>query len=241
METAIPPAQSHSNQRNVALASAVAISALGALLVLFFKTDTAVGGTFIERAAIPGRMLLLVMTATFLLRYAGENWRVVGLRAPTSPWRTAALIIGGYLAVGVAIALVTKILLPLMNFPQRTTILFADIHGNLGEYLYWLIPIAWGSAAVGEELVFRGFLQTRFERVLSSIPGAAAIAAFGQAIIFGLLHAYQGASGAIIAGVTGLIIGLIYIVSHRNLWICIILHGLIDTVSLTAIYIGVAS
>ena len=239
METTLPLRFSSMDQRTLALAGAIAISALAALLVALFSTDAAVDGGFAARVAVPGRMLLLIVAATLLLP-AGESWRGVGLLAPTSRWRAAALIVGGYLAVGAALALVTQLLLPALGLTPRTLAAFAGLRGNLGEYLYWLIPVAWGSAAIGEELVFRGFLQTRLERFFGSGSGGTVLAAIGQAIIFGSLHAYQGLGGAILAGVTGLIIGLVYVIGRRNLWTCIILHGLIDTVSLTAIYLGVA-
>ena len=66
------------------------------------------------------------------------------------------------------------------------------------------------------------------------------LALFGQALIFGALHAYQGAGGAILAALTGLMLGFVYLLGNRNLWACIILHGMIDTISLTAIYLGAA-
>ena len=234
---AILSRQSFLDRRIRALIGAVVISALAALLVALFSTDAAVEGGLAARLAVPGRMLLLVAVATLLL-HPGEGWRSVGLRARQSAWRAVFLIVCGYLAVGAALALVTQLLLPTLGRAPDTAATFAGLQGNLGEYLYWLIPVAWGSAAIGEELVFRGFLQTRLESIIGSGAGATALAAIGQAVVFGSLHAYQGLGGAILAGVTGLIIGLVYVAGRRNLWTCIILHGLIDTVGLTAIYLG---
>jgi hypothetical protein len=61
----------------------------------------------------------------------------------------------------------------------------------------------------------------------------------GQAARFGISHAYQGLSGILLTGATGLVIGIVYIASRRNLLVCILLHGLVDTVSLTALFFGV--
>ena len=244
METALSCRQSSGHRapigrRTYALTGAIMISTLAALLVGLFSTGAAVDGSLAARAAVPGRMLLLVMAATLLLP-AGEGWRCVGLRTPASLGRAAALVICGYLAVAATMVVVTKLFLPALGLVPETATTFAGLRGNLGEYLYWLIPVAWGSAAFGEELVFRGFLQTRLESMFGTVTGATAIAAIGQAIIFGSLHAYLGLGGAILAGATGLVIGLVYVAGGRNLWICIILHGMIDTVSLTAIYLGAA-
>lgn len=219
----------------------VVLAAVAGVALSMFSAEIALGGGFLERMAVPMRMLALVALATLLLAASGESWRDVGLRAPPSLWRSAALVVGGYLAVGVAFVVVSQILLPAFGITHETSKIFSELRGDFGEYLYWLIPIAWGSAAFGEELVFRGYVQTRLERVLGSARAAPLLAALGQALIFGSLHAYLGLGGAILAASTGLMIGLVYIAGGRNLWPCIILHGLIDTVSVTAIYMGAAN
>jgi uncharacterized protein len=227
--------------RGKAAAGAMIISAIAALGMALFSTSEAIDGSIAERSAIPLRMLLLFGAATLFLRFSGSSWRAVGLRAPSGNWRTALLVIGGYLAVGVAFAIVGALILPALGLSPRTTDTFAGLTGNTGLYLYLLIVVAWGSAAFGEELVFRGFLQSTLELAFGPSRASAALAVLAQAIVFGALHLYQGAGGAVLAGTTGLIIGLVYLAGGRNLWACILLHGLIDTVSISAIYFGFAS
>jgi membrane protease YdiL (CAAX protease family) len=55
--------------------------------------------------------------------------------------------------------------------------------------------------------------------------------------VFGLAHAYQGATGILVTGVLGLVFGLLYLRS-KSLWPLVIAHGLIDTLSLVALYAG---
>ncbi len=230
-----------SGPRQIAIYGIVAISALAAASLALFSAEQAVGGGWLERAAIPGRMLLLVVAATLLLRWSAHTWRSVGLARPASLWRTAGLVLAGYLGVGLMFTVTTQLLLPWFELAPQTASLFSAVEGNLPEYLYWVIPVAWGSAAFGEELVFRGFLQTRLQIALVGVRGAAAFAVLLQAIIFGALHSYQGAGGAIAAGGTGLVLGLVYLAARKDLWAPIILHGLVDTISLTAIYMGAAA
>jgi membrane protease YdiL (CAAX protease family) len=183
-------------------------------------------------------MLLLVGVATLLLRTVGETWRDVGLIKPRFV-RTAVLVVVGYLAMGLVYGLITQLLLPPLGLEPKTLSLFSAVQGDAAEYLYWLLPVAWGSAAFGEELVFRGYLQTRLARAFGG-RGGAALALLLQAAIFGALHAYQGLGGALLAAGAGLVLGSVYIAARNNLWAPIILHGLIDTVTLTAVYFGVA-
>jgi membrane protease YdiL (CAAX protease family) len=205
-----------------------------------FSTSEALRGDLLHWFGVPLRMLFLVGVAALWLRFSGEDWRVVGLRAPGSINRTALLVVIGYFAIGGAFAVLSGVLLPTIGAAPKTVESFPNLTGNTGLYLYLVFVVAWGSAAFGEELVFRGFLQSRVEKALGSGRASAALAVLIQAAIFGALHSYQGLGGAILAGATGLIIGLVYLGGGRNLWAPIILHGLIDTVSLTAIYFGVA-
>lgn len=241
MKTLASGLESHSRTESIAAAIGLAtvLAAAGGALSLF-SARIALGGGLLERVAVPGRMLLLVLLATAMLRWTGQSWREVGLRAPASWWRCAGLVVAGYVAVSAAFVLLTRIVFPPLGLVSHSAALFAGLEGDLPELLYWLVFIAWGSAAFGEELVFRGFVQTRLERLLGSGTGAAWAAVLAQGVIFAALHAYLGAGGAILAGATGLIIGALYLLGGRNLWPCIILHGLIDTITLTAVYSGAA-
>lgn len=222
--------------RLAAAAHALAITAAAAMAAALFPTGDAVGGDLGERLVIPVRMLLLVLVATALLRWCGETWGDVGLSRPRAVPRLLGWVAGGYIAIAVAAMVLTQIVFPQFGVQPKTSLAFGAIHGNLGEYLYWLLPVAWGSAAFGEEMVFRGFLQSRLARAFVSSPALLPVVV--QALIFGALHAYQGTGGAILAGATGLIIGGVYMLSGRNLWACILLHGLVDTISITALYFG---
>lgn len=220
------------------LAALVIMTAAAGISILLFSATDAIGGGVLVRVAPPSRMLLIVLVATGLLHASGLRWSDVGLSRPKPLWRVPLLVVGGYLLVGGGAAALTAVVLPRLGLEAQPHLLFAGLKGNTGEYLYWLIPVAWGSAAFGEELVFRGFIQSQLTQLFGGRGVAALLAALLQAVIFGVLHAYQGLGGALIAGFTGCALGLVYIAGGRNLWACILLHGLIDSVSLTAIYLG---
>ena len=57
-------------------------------------------------------------------------------------------------------------------------------------------------------------------------------------IIFGVTHLYQGTSGIIAITITGLLLGALYLVTGRNLWVPIIAHGVNDTVGFLLIFLG---
>jgi uncharacterized protein len=57
-------------------------------------------------------------------------------------------------------------------------------------------------------------------------------------VLFGYGHYYKGPAGVIDSGMAGLILGILFMVSGRNLWACILAHGFIDTVGVVATFMG---
>ncbi|WP_386068034.1 CPBP family intramembrane glutamic endopeptidase [Tahibacter sp. UC22_41] len=139
----------------------------------------------------------------------------------------------GYIAAAVATVVATRVL----GWAPMQSGKIGAIAGNL-PMLLGLLAIAWSTAAFGEELLFRGFLLGRLRALLGGGPGFGIVAAFVQALLFGLAHAYQGPTGILVTGLIGLVFGLLYL-RLRVLWPLVIAHGLIDTVGLLALYAGV--
>lgn len=113
---------------------------------------------------------------------------------------------------------------------------FASLEGNaskLGKYLLYM----WLSAALGEELLFRGFVFLQLKKIYGERP---VLTILLSALLFALPHVYQGVSGLLVTFVFGLIFGAIY-ARFKNIWINILVHGLIDTMFLALAYFGMLS
>jgi len=193
----------------------------------------------IDRLWLPLRTLGFLALLTWLLRRAGETWRDLGLHRPRPWWRATGVWLFGYLLIAVVGTLLIHVVLPALGWLVQATTAFTHLRGDFAEYFYWLI-IAWACAAIGEELAFRGFLLVRLERLFGGPEWTATtLALLVQAIVFGLSHGYQGPGGMLVSGVTGLILGAVYLASGRNLVVCILLHGLVDTISLTVLFMGI--
>ena len=95
----------------------------------------------------------------------------------------------------------------------------------------------WISAAFGEELLFRAFAFVQLRKMFGNNKIMLVLL---SAILFSLPHLYQGISGLILTFLFGIAFGLIYI-RYNNIWINIIVHGLIDTVFMTLAYLGMLS
>ena len=115
---------------------------------------------------------------------------------------------------------------------------FNYLEGNLPNLIIQLV-IIWITAAFLEEFIFRGYLLNRLVDLQGSQTRLAwVLAVIGQAIIFGLAHAYQGPVGVLKTGAIGLVFGLAYLAVKRNLWPLIIAHGLIDSIDMVTHYFG---
>ncbi|HEV2532177.1 CPBP family intramembrane glutamic endopeptidase [Phenylobacterium sp.] len=218
----------------------VVMAVLTIASVMAFSASQVSAAGWLGRLVVPGRMLILLLIATLLLRQSGQGWRDVGFARPKRLWLTLVLALGGYLASYLLVGLVVALLFPVLHLSRPGIGPLGHVRGNLGEYLYWMIPVTWASAAFGEEMLFRGFFFTRLLRMFPASRLAVAGAVLAQAILFGSLHLYLGMSGAIVAGVMGIVLASVYLFGGRNLWASIILHGLIDSTSITVVYLGLA-
>ena len=114
---------------------------------------------------------------------------------------------------------------------------FEPYKGNLPAMIS-LFVYMWVSAAFGEEIVFRGYLMRQFTKFFGSSKLSLVINILLFGVLFGFMHAYQGISGQILSGVTGMILAVIFHLRKNDLWFNIILHGFIDVTALVFIYYG---
>lgn len=216
----------------------VVMGALSLLLITSISPVAAIKGDLQIKLLFIGRIVVLIAAATLLLRLSGRRWADAGLRKVKPSRFLLAIPLG--LAVAFAISSAADVAIAKLDI-QHTPAddWYSALRGNLDLYLFYLIPVAWGTAAFGEEMLFRGFFQDALQRLFgSSGPIGTTIAVITQAVIFGLLHLYQGAAGASVAGALGLALGLVWWFSGRNLWAGIVVHGIIDSLSMTGLYLG---
>lgn len=184
--------------------------------------------------------VLALVLATILLRRRGTGWRDLGFRRPSSLGGAALWTVGLLLADMLLVPSLVFVLANALHLPAQRLEAFDQLRGNLPLYLELLVPITWGSAGFGEELLFRGFLMRRLTDALGGTGRAELAAVVGQAILFAFGHAYLGPRGMLNAGVLGLFGALFYLWNGRNLWPLFIAHGLVDSVGLTVLFLGIA-
>ena len=85
--------------------------------------------------------------------------------------------------------------------------------------------LGYHTAAIPEELLYRGFLIERLTRLFAGARGASVLAVLTQALIFGSVHFQWGFGGIVVTAIMGAIWGSAFLLCGRNLWIVIIAHS----------------
>jgi hypothetical protein len=183
----------------------------------------------------PIEMIVLIALSTWILRRRGERWRDLGLRRPESIRRVVALVVATLVAVYGFAAVLALLVFRRMGVTAPDLSQVAPALSTPAGYLA-MIALTWTTVAFGEELQFRGFAFSRLERLFGGSRGATVAAWLGQGLLFGSLHIYQGVSGVVTTSLIGLALGVVYLITRRNLAACIAIHGVIDTLALTALY-----
>lgn len=179
-------------------------------------------------------MVFSLVVATMFLHREGSSWPALGFPKSISWGRLIGYTVAAIVLMLLANIFVVDPLLKAMSVPAADISLLTEaLEGNTFNYIVFMVFIVWGSAAFGEELIARGFILDRFSKMFGT-----SVAVVAQAAIFGLAHSYQGLSGVVTIFVLALIFGAVYIRSGRNLLPLIVAHGIIDSIGITAIYLG---
>jgi membrane protease YdiL (CAAX protease family) len=188
---------------------------------------------------LPNEVPILVVMALLSMRLrAGRwDWTELGFKRPGS-WRKILLI--ALIATAVRFAGSEWLIEPATRHfwpPAKAPAGSEEITGHLKLALLYL-PLIWGFAAFGEEIAYRGYLLNRGAASGGGTQAAWWAALLVSAVLFGFGHYYKGPSGMVDSAFAGLVLGVAYLLSGRNLWAAVLAHGFMDTVALAGAYLG---
>jgi hypothetical protein len=186
---------------------------------------------------IPNEVPILFVMGLISLRLRDGRWTAMGLRWPAS-WRRTILFALGVAALRILLSALVVDPITARFWPPAIAPSGTDqITGHVMVALRWL-GIVWTFAAFGEEIGYRGYLLNRAADVGGRSKAAYWAGVLVVAVLFGYGHYYKGPSGMVDSGMAGLLLGAASVLSGRNLWVCILAHGFIDTFGVTAAFFG---
>jgi hypothetical protein len=173
-----------------------------------------------------------------LQRRHGLRWRDLGLRRSRPWWKIPAWSLAVLIVTAIGQLTVVPLLAQLLGAPPPDLHRYDPIVGNLPVFLV----SALGAMLTGgfiEEVIYRGLLMHRLERVIGPRRHAGAAAAVLSGCIFGLTHFEWGLGGMLATAVMGTTLGLLFLATRRNLWPLIVAHASLDLILLSQVYAGV--
>jgi membrane protease YdiL (CAAX protease family) len=178
---------------------------------------------------VSAKTAIVVAIVWMLLRANDERFGDLGLSGPALK---AALVRGPLLAAGifVFVNVVLGSALKALGTPARPQALPGLFRDPREAPLWVFVAIVGGGFT--EELV-RAFVLTRFDRAFGRAGLAAALVV--DTVVFGLGHLYQGVTGAVQSGVTGLLFALIFL-RRRRVADAMVVHALFDLFGVALAY-----
>jgi hypothetical protein len=181
--------------------------------------------------------IFLLPLILILLRIRGERLSTIGFTRPQNFWQLVLIgVVAGVLMELFAVYITTPLI---SNFfgkePDYSEL--KEIRGNM-MLLFLFLGLSWTLAAFGEEICFRGFLMKRIAQVFGEGRTAWVAALLLSSVLFGWGHTEQGVSGWIQEGLSGFILGILFLCSKQNLVVPIVAHGVSNTLAFVLIYFG---
>ena len=192
-------------------------------LIASFNITKEINATsfFISRLFIWAVLLLLLFYAKYIengkiLLQKDENYSLVRFLLNVVILYFATAAAGGILNVAIQ-----------HIFHEHISSKLSEINSFL-HHNFWMIFFVSLTAGVTEEIIFRGYIQTRLQIIYNNSFISIAI----TSVLFGLMHlTYGTVSNFAVALIIGVIFGIFYH-KYKNIKILIVVHFLIDFISL---------
>lgn len=182
---------------------------------------------------IPTLVILAIAGLTLVAR--GNGIRSLGFKKVDRPLRMVLMVLA---LVVVWTLLLLGVVMPVLSHLTGTTqdlSGFDGLQGNLGS-LAFLLLLSWTLAALGEEIVYRGYLQARTREVVGAPILGVAIAIIVTSVMFGLAHTEQGIIGVVVTGLDAVFFSLVKLRFDDNLWAAVLAHGFSNSIGLIAFF-----
>lgn len=183
-------------------------------------------------------MILTLLLFWVVTKIRGASWQTFGISRRANWLRAILSGVGLTIIMIVVIVILQEILM--LAFPDAVPpdlSRFSALNHNLPNLILNVI-VMWIAAGFVEELIWRGYLMNRLSGVFGKSRIALFATLFCSAALFGVTHFYQGPSGMLLNGATGLLIGAAFLLVLRNLWPLVIAHGLINTISFVDMFLN---
>ncbi|WP_066553769.1 CPBP family intramembrane glutamic endopeptidase [Croceicoccus bisphenolivorans] len=150
--------------------------------------------------------------------------------------RAGSIVLGALVGAGMAWG-IANLVRPLVEQWFGKGLNMSGLEQVAGNPLVFVITlaIALGSAII-EEVIFRGYVIGWGAQIFGK--GFAPFLMLLSSAVFGWAHMDYGASGAVVTGFAGFVLGTLYLLCGRRLLPCIAAHMTFNLIGTTALYLS---
>ncbi len=180
---------------------------------------------------IPTLIIISLMVLLILLRR--EKFKEIGFRKSDGVkmiWQVFLLaVFWTFVDFGIIMPVLNHLTGTVQNLDT-----YKDLPGNLPMFLFLLVA-SWTLAAIGEELAYRGLIQSRIRSLFSNACFGTIIAVFISSVLFGLAHREQGIIGVVVTGLDAIFFSFLRY-KYANLWASVLAHGFLNSIGIITFY-----
>ncbi|MFZ5807711.1 MAG: CPBP family intramembrane glutamic endopeptidase [Chloroflexota bacterium] len=182
---------------------------------------------------LPTIVILGMILVSLLIRR--EHIRSLGFKRPQSWGRMI-----GFAFIGVVFLQLfdVGVVLPIMNRLTGTSIDYSgfdNLKGNIGQ-LVLLLVLSWTLAALGEEIVYRGYFQKLLTNLFGNNLLGVLLTVGVSSLLFGLAHTEQGLIGVVVTTVDALFFSWLKLKFDKNLWAALLAHGFYNSIGVIVFF-----
>jgi membrane protease YdiL (CAAX protease family) len=178
--------------------------------------------------------LIILPLVAISLATRRQRPSALGFHRSPRALRMIAVVFGLTLAWDLFQSGLTKPILNRITGEQQDVSQFAGLPGNLAALLMFL-AISWTLAAVGEEVIYRGYLPLRVTESIGRNTGGVIAGVVLSSVLFGLAHTEQGTVGVVLTFLDALFFSFLRW-RFQNLWAAVLGHGFNNTIGLVTFY-----
>jgi uncharacterized protein len=182
---------------------------------------------------IPTIVILGMIVISLLIRR--ENIASPGFKKSGNGLRMAGMVLLGVMAlqffqIGITMPVLNRLTGSAIDYSA-----FANLKGNPGQLALFLI-FSWTLAALGEEIVYRGYLQKRLGDLFGTNTVGIILTVGISSLLFGIAHTEQGIIGVVVTTLDALFFSWLKLKHENNLWAAVLAHGSSNSIGLIIFY-----
>jgi len=220
----------------------ICLVALAGIAVFLLGTAIAGDGLVATQLAAWTTSLAMIAAVIVLQRRRGESLRHLGLeRFPSNIRSFAKLLMRGLVALVAALAafvIGSIVMANITGVPEQADMSGYDFLSRNPAMFLVVLPGVFVASSFGEELVYRGFLTTRFAAIFGSTRSAWIWAGVVSSVLFGLAHYSWGWMGIVQTAFMGGALVVTWRKFGGNLWVVILAHAILDLTLMLQVYFG---